>query len=420
MVHIKAFEALRPPAAVAPKVASPPYDVVSTEEARELAAENPLSFLHVIRPEIDLPRGTDPFDESVYRAAQEGLESLIEQGGLQRDAAPSIYLYRQAWKGHSQIGIVCCCHVEDYQNDVIRKHEKTRQDKEDDRTRHILALDANTGPIFLAFREDDAINARLVDDSAHRPLYHFVTPDGVTHTAWRVTDPNAYIELFANVPHVYVADGHHRTASAARAAAARAAKNPAHNGTEEYNWFLSVLFPAHQLTILPYNRIVTNLNGLSESEFIDSLRSVGDLVQTDEPQPDRPCTFGIRVGEQWWSLTVDEDSIDWSDPIASLDVSLLHDRILHTILGIEDPQTDPRIGFVGGIRGVEELEQHVASGTAAVAFALYPTSIDQLLSVADAGDRMPPKSTWFEPKLRSGLFVHMLDSAPVPNPLEAS
>lgn len=420
MVHIKAFEALRPPAAVAPKVASPPYDVVSTEEARELAAGNPLSFLHVIRPEIDMPMDTDPFDELVYETAREGLESLIEQGGLERDPEPSIYLYRQVWEGHSQTGIVCCCHVDDYRNNVIRKHEKTRQDKEDDRTRHVLALDANAGPIFLAYRSDETIDNRITDDSAHRPLYHFVTPDGVTHTAWRVADPAVYVELLGRVQHLYVADGHHRTASAARAATTLADQNPEHMGTEEYNWFLSVLFPADQLTILPYNRVVTDLNGLSESEFIEAIRSVGELVQTDEPQPDRPCTFGIRIGRQWWSLAIDEDSVDWSDPIASLDVSLLQDRILLAILEIEDPRTDPRLGFVGGIRGIDELEQRVASGRAAVAFAMYSTSIDQLLSVSDAGSCMPPKSTWFEPKLRSGLFVHMFDSTPTPNPLEAS
>jgi uncharacterized protein (DUF1015 family) len=420
VVHIKAFEAVRPPAPLASQVASPPYDVVSTDEARELAAGNPLSFLHVIRPEIDLPANTDPFDESVYQAAHDGLASLIEQGGLERDAEPAMYLYRQVWQGHSQIGIVCCCHVDDYRNNIIRKHEKTRQDKEDDRTRHVLALDANAGPIFLAFRSNDAIEARLSGDSAGRPLYHFVTPDGVTHTAWKVADPAAYIKFFKGIPHTYVADGHHRTASAARAAAARAAQNPIHTGTEEYNWFLSVLFPANQLTILPYNRVVADLNGLSELEFIESLRGLGDVVQTDDPEPDRPCTFGIRVGGQWWSLAIDEDSVDWSDPIASLDVSLLQDRILHAILGINDPRTDPRIGFVGGIRGTDELEQRVASSKAAAAFALYPTSIDQLLSVSDAGSCMPPKSTWFEPKLRSGLFVHMLDSAPMPNPLETS
>jgi uncharacterized protein (DUF1015 family) len=420
VVRIKAFEALRPPAAVAPKVASPPYDVVSTAEARQLAAGNPLSFLHVIRPEIDLPDGTDPFDPLVYQAAHEGLDRLIELGGLRRDADASIFLYRQVWNGRSQTGIVCCCHVDDYRANVIRKHEKTRPDKEDDRTRHALALDANAGPIFLTFRDVAAISTRIADDSAHRPMYHFMTPDGVTHTAWQVAEPDAYVALLADVPHAYVADGHHRTASAARAAAERSQENPQHDGTEEYNWFLSTLFPANQLTILPYNRVVADLNGLSEADFLAALRAVGTLSQTREPQPDHAGTFGIHVAGQWWSLTIDKQSIDWNDPIGSLDVSLLQSRVLEPILGVGDPRTDARIGFVGGIRGTDELEQRVASADAAVAFLLHPTSIDQLLNVSDAGECMPPKSTWFEPKLRSGLFVHALDSRPAANPLETS
>lgn len=420
MVHIKAFEALRPPAAVAPKVASPPYDVVSTNEARSLAAGNPLSFLHVIRPEIDLPEGVNPFDKTVYQAARNGLKRLIELGGLRRDEDASIFLYRQVWNGRSQTGIVCCCHVDDYRANIIRKHEKTRPDKENDRTHHVLALDANAGPILLAFRDVDTIAARIAEDSAHRPLYHFISPDGVTHTAWRVADPEAYVTLLKNLPHAYIADGHHRTASAARAAAERAQHNPRHDGTEEYNWFLSVLFPASQLTILPYNRIVSDLHGLNEAGFLAALGDAGTVVQTNEPQPDRPCTFGIRIDGQWWSLAIDEDSVDWNDPIGSLDVSLLQTRVLQPILGIEESRTDTRIGFVGGIRGTDELERRVASGEAAVAFALYPTSIDQLLTVSDAGECMPPKSTWFEPKLRSGLFVHALDSQNAATPLETS
>ncbi len=416
MVHIKAFEALRPPAPFAPRVASPPYDVVSTEEAAALAADNPLSFLRVIRPEIDLPAGTDPHADAVYEAARASLDRLIAAGTLQRDVAPAIYLYRQAWNGHVQTGIVCCCHVSDYNNNVIRKHEKTRQDKEDDRTRHVLTLDANAGPVFLTFRDDDSIAARVLEDSSHRPIYHFVSPDNVTHTVWKVADSGAYAQAFERIPAVYVADGHHRTASAARAAESLAAANPAHTGDEEYNWFLSVLFPANELTILPYNRVVSDLNGLSESDFLDALRSQGELVQTDQPQPDRPCTFGIYVGGTWWSLAIDERTIDWSDHIASLDVSLLQDRILAPILGVGDPRTDPRIGFVGGIRGTEELEGRVDAGAAAVAVALHPTTIDQLLAVSDAGACMPPKSTWFEPKLRSGLFIHTLDSAHTPSP----
>jgi len=418
MVQIKAFEALRPPAAVAPKVASQPYDVISTEEAKTLSAGNPLSFLNVIRPEINLPADTNPYEDSVYDAAQKGLQTLKDLGGLERDAEPSIFLYRQVWKGTSQTGIVCCCHVDDYHNNIIRKHEKTRPDKEDDRTRHTLSLDANAGPIFLTYRDTDALAAQMANDCTDRPLYHFVTPDGVTHTAWQVHDSSTYCALLGEVPNAYVADGHHRTASAARAAADRASHNPNHTGTEEYNWFLSVLFPASELTILPYNRVVADLNGLSVDEFIAALAKHGELVQTDNPEPDRPCTFGIYVNKQWWSLAIDESSINWDDPIASLDVSLLQDRVLNAILGIQDPRTDSRIGFVGGIRGTTQLEETVDSKKAAVAFALYPTSIDQLLEVSDAGVCMPPKSTWFEPKLRSGLFVHELDSTASLNPME--
>jgi len=418
VVQIKAFEALRPPSAYAPKVGSPPYDVISTSEARAMAAGNPLSFLHVIRPEIDLPEDTPPYDDAVYIAAADGLRSLVDQGALRRDAEPGIYLYRQAWQGRVQTGIVCCCHVDDYRSDVIRKHERTRPDKEDDRTRHVLALDAHAGPVFMAFRDNDNIASQVADDSSHRPDYHFITPDGVTHTAWRVADAGRYVALFKNVESLYVADGHHRSASADRAAAARRAENPDHSGEEEYNWFLTVLFPARELTILPYNRMVADLNGLTTDAFLQSLRQLGELVEADDAEPDRPGTFGVYLDGRWWSLAVDESTIDWADPIKSLDVSILQDRILSPLLGIDDPRTSPRIAFVGGIRGTEALEQRVSSGDAAVAFSLYPTGIDQLLNVADAGACMPPKSTWFEPKLRSGLFVHALDSTTIPAPQE--
>lgn len=409
MVQIKTFEAIRPPANMAPKVSSPPYDVISTDEARSIAEGNPHSFLHVIRPEINLPEDTDPHDDAVYTAGKAALDRLMAEDVLIRDDEPAIHLYRQVRQGRSQTGIVCCCHVEDYQNDVIRKHEKTRPDKEDDRTRHLLALDAQPGPVFLAYREDEAIAAQVAEDMSHRPSCHFITPDGVTHTTWRVDDADAYIKLLEKLPHIYVADGHHRTASAARAAEARATKNPEHTGKEEYNWFLSVLFPANTLTILPYNRVVSDLNGLTEETFLDALRTVGTLTLATTSEPTQPRTFGIYVGSRWWSLAIDERHTDSSDVIASLDVALLQDRVLSPILGIGDPRTDTRIEFVGGIRGTVELERRASDG--GVAFALYATQIEQLLDVSDAGQCMPPKSTWFEPKLRSGLFVHALDSA---------
>ncbi len=408
MVHIKPFDAFRPPAPQAPRVSSPPYDVITTCEAKSLAEGNPSSFLHVIRPEINLPEGTDPHSDEVYTAARAGLDRLIQDGTLRRDPEAGIYLYRQVWKGRSQTGIVCCCHVDDYRNNVIRKHEKTRQDKEDDRTRHLLSLDAHAGPVFLAYRDDESLQARMAEDMSHRPWCHFITPDGVTHTVWDVSCPALYVTLLSDIPNAYVADGHHRSASADRAAADLAARNASHTGTEEYNWFLAVLFQAGELNVLPYNRVVRDLNGLTDEEFLEALERCGELVETDQPQPDRPCTFGVHVGGRWWMLAIDEGTVDWSDSIASLDVSILQDRVLAPILGIGDPRTDDRIDFVGGIRGMAELESR--SGHGGAAFALHPTSMDQLLTVSDDGKCMPPKSTWFEPKLRSGLFVHAMDS----------
>jgi len=408
VVHIKAFKAIRPPAPQAPRVSSPPYDVVSTAEARALAEGNPSSFLHVIRPEIDLSDATDPHADEVYVAARAGLDRLLEEGTLRRDDNAGIYLYRQVWNGCSQTGIVCCCHVDDYRADVIRKHEKTRQDKEDDRTRHLLSLDAHAGPVFLAYRENEDLQTLMTDDMSHRPWCHFVTPDGVTHTVWDVSNPDRYVSLMASVPNAYVADGHHRSASADRAAAHLASENPSHTGDEEYNWFLAVLFQSGDLTVLPYNRVVRDLNGMTEETFLEALGRCGELVETDQPEPDRSCTFGVRVGGKWWMLAVDEGTVDWSDSIASLDVSILQDRVLTPLLGIGDPRTDERIEFVGGIRGMEELERRAAPS--GVAFALHATSMDQLLAVSDDSKCMPPKSTWFEPKLRSGLFVHAIDS----------
>jgi len=420
MVQIKAFDALRPPPAYAPRVSSPPYDVISSEEARALAEGNPLSFLHVIRPEINLPVGTSLYDDAVYDSAAEGLSRLSKEGALVRDAEPGIYLYRQAWKGRIQTGIVCCCHVDDYRQDAIRKHETTRKDKEDDRTRHLLAIDAHAGPVFLTFKKDHSIAARIAEDSSHRPDYHFVSPDGVTHTAWRVSNPDRYVSLLAEVENLYVADGHHRSASAERAASLKEGTNPNHTGHEEYNWFLSVLFPADDLTILAYNRVVADLNGMTSSEFLDALREVGELAPANEANPDQACSFGVYVDGSWWSLTIDQATINWEDPIESLDVSILQERVLNPLLGIEDPRTDKRIGFIGGIRGTNALEERVDTEVAAVAFALYPTSIDQLLQVADTGGCMPPKSTWFEPKLRSGLFIHSMESVNAPASQEAT
>lgn len=409
MVRVAPFKAIRPVPHKAAHVASLPYDVVTTAEARAMAQGEPDSFLHVVRSEVDLPEDVDPHDDAVYDQARRSLDGLLARGVLFRDGQPRMYLYRQVLAHRSQIGVVCCCHVDDYEHGVIKKHEKTRQDKEDDRTRHTLTLNANAGPVFLTHRDDAAIDRLVHDDSNNRPLYHFNSSDGVTHTIWPVNDPARYVEAFAKLPAVYVADGHHRSASAARAAVERRRDDPDRGDDEPYDWFLTVLFPAGQLKILPYNRVVADLRDRTPAEMIEALQSVGAVSVTDQPQPDRPGVFCIYLDGRWHRLELDPASIDRSDPIASLDVSLLQDRVLAPLLGIEDPRTDRRIDFIGGIRGTDALEQRVDAGDSAIAFSLYPTSIEQLLTVADADRVMPPKSTWFEPKLRSGLLVHELD-----------
>ena len=408
-MRLNPFRAIRPRPELAARVASVPYDVVNRTEAAELARGNPHSFLHVGRSDIDLPEDVDPYDRRIYVRAREALNQLLAGGILVKDVAPGLFLYRQIMDGRAQTGVVGCVHVDDYERNLIRKHEKTRQDKEDDRTRHVLTLNANAEPVFLTYRgrpEIDAVVAGIV--SALPPLYDFTAPDGVRHTVWAVPDSEGLAEAFGAVPHSYVADGHHRSASAWRAGKELRATNPSHRGDEEYNWFLAVLFPADQLRILPYNRTVRDLKGRSPPEVLDSLARVGTLTTAGDATPDRSGVFCIYLDGGWRRLELDPAGIDRSDPIASLDVSLLQDRVLSPILGIGDPRTDKRIDFVGGIRGTEELERRVSSGEMAIAFSLFPTTLEQLMAVSDAGHVMPPKSTWFEPKLRSGLFVHEL------------
>ncbi len=409
MLRIKPFAALRPLPNIAAQVSSVPYDIVTTEEAGQLAADNPRSFLRVLRPEIDLAAEMDPHDPAVYAAAKQNFQRLLSNGDLVQEDEPKLYLYRQVLNDHYQIGLVCCCHLDDYNNDIIKKHEKTRPDKEDDRTRHMLAINAQPGPVLMTYRDQPQIDKLVAQDVNDRPLFHFVAPDGVTHTVWTVDDAQAYCDVFAEVEAAYIADGHHRSASAARAAAQRRAANPNHTGHEEYNWFLTVLFPVSQLTIFSYNRVVTDLAGQSVQQVLERLAEVGNLSDTNEPQPDRSGVFGIYLDGSWRRLTLDEATIDRTDPIRSLDVALLQDRVLEPIFGIGDPRSDQRVDFIGGLDGTQKLVNRVHSGEAAAAFSLFPTTIQQLLSVADAGLVMPPKSTWFEPKLRSGLFIHMLD-----------
>jgi uncharacterized protein (DUF1015 family) len=409
MLRVSPFRAVRPVPSKAAAVASVPYDVVNTAEARALAKGNPLSFLHVSRAEIDLPDTVDPHDDSVYARSRDNLLKLIRDGVMQQDSQPTMFLYRQVMNHRQQTGIVCCCHIDDYANDIIKKHEKTRKDKEDDRTRHLLELNAHTEPVFLTYRDSKAVAALVDRDNNERPMYHFNAPDGVTHTVWPVRETAGYVEAFRQVPGAYVADGHHRSASAARAGAERRDANPKHTGQEEYNWFLTVLFPASELSILSYNRVVRDLADQSPGQVRKRLEQGGTMTPTVQTQPDRPGVFCVYLQDRWFRLELDEKSIDRSDPIGSLDVSLLQSRVLEPILGIGDPRTDQRLDFVGGIRGTKELEQRVQRGEAAIAFSMFPTTMAQLLAVSDAGKIMPPKSTWFEPKLRSGLFVHMLD-----------
>jgi uncharacterized protein (DUF1015 family) len=405
------FRALRPPRDKVGEVAAVPYDVVNTEEARALAGANPLSFLHVSRPEIDLPEGTNIYADEVYAKAQENFERLRRECPLEEEDGPSLYLYRLVMGEHTQTGVAACFSVDEYDDDRIRKHERTRPDKENDRTRHLLTLRAQTGPVFLTYRADRRIDALVHGETCGEPLYDFTAADGVRHTLWRATAPEQLVRCFNEVSLLYIADGHHRAASAARARAALREKNPSHTGEEEYNRFLAVVFPDEQMQILPYHRVVKDLHGRSAEEF---LRAVGERFDlTEGANPRGPGTAGhwhMYLAGKWYGLTLrDEAARTLSDnPTDTLDVSRLQDNLLAPLLGVADPRTDKRIDFVGGIRGTQELERLVDEGRAAVAFALYPTSIADLLRVSDAGGVMPPKSTWFEPKLRDGILTHTI------------
>ncbi len=408
-MRTQAFRALVPAPAHAAEVACVPYDVVSTEEARALAKGNPCSFLHVLRAEIDLPPDTDPYSEAVYAKARENFTRLQEEQILVRENEPCVYLYRQTMGHHSQTGIALTCHIDDYGEDVIRKHEKTRKLKEDDRTRLVDTLNANPGPVFLTYKDQEKID-RIVETitTSEEPAFDLTDETGVRHTLWRIPGGKEITAAFESVPFAYVADGHHRSASAYRVGSQRRAANPNHEGAESYNWFLSVLFPASQLQILPYNRVVKDLNGLNVPSFLERAGEVFVLSSDGRKSPDGPGEVCIYVDGNWHSL-------EWAEPGSSLnpvdrlDVSVLQSRLLAPVLGIKDPRTDERIDFVGGIRGTDELEKRVDSGDWAVAFSLFPVTVDQLISIADAGEIMPPKSTWFEPKLRSGLFIHTLE-----------
>ncbi len=414
MVTIRAFRGIRPKKELAEQVASFPYDVINSKEAREIASGNPHSFLHVIKPEIDLPEKTDIYDESVYQKAKENFYHMIDNEVLVQDDSPCLYIYKQVMGDHEQYGLVTCTSADEYKADIIKKHEHTRKTKEDDRTKHVLTLNANTGPVFLTYPDQEEIDAIIADYTKNNePENDFTKEDGIKHTVWIVQD-NSIVEklttLFASVEYLYVADGHHRSASAARAKDEKLKHDANPDDSKEYNYFLSVLFPATQLKIMDYNRVVFCLNGLTPEQFLGKVQEKFEIITHDgEPSPKNMKEFGMYLDKTWYQIKAKQGTYPTNDPVESLDCAILQANLLQPILGVEDPRTADNIDFVGGIRGAKELEKRVNSGEAKVAFKLHPTSIHQLMSVADAGKVMPPKSTWFEPKLRSGLISHLLD-----------
>jgi len=407
------FAGLRPVPESAAAVAAPPYDVLSSAEARQQASGSPLSFLHISKPEIDLPEGADPFGDAVYAKGGENIRRMIEDGVLIRDPAPCYYVYRLAMGDHSQIGLVGAAPVAAYDDNRVRRHEFTRPDKEDDRVRQIDSVNAQTGPVLVVHQPREEITAILNEISATSPLYDVTRPDGVGHTVWLVDDAARIAKIdaaYGALDLLYIADGHHRSAAASRVAGLRRDANPDHRGDEAYNRFLIVAFPADQVHILDYNRVVRDLNGLSPAAFLDRLSQDFEVAPSPEPvRPDRPHMFGMYLGGDWYRLTALSPPGPGAAPLQRLDVGLLTDLILAPVLGVGDPRTDPRIDFIGGIRGLEGLAARVDSGEWAVAFALYPTGIGDLMAVADASEVMPPKSTWFEPKLADGLVSYPLD-----------
>ena len=412
---VRPFSALRPAPGRAPEVIAPPYDVLNTEEARVLAAGRPWSFLHISKPEIDLPAGTDPYAPEVYAKAAENLKKMVDAGVMQQDDQACYYAYRLIMGEHVQLGLVAAASVADYDTNRIRKHEFTRPDKEDDRVRQIDALNAQTGPVLLAYPAAPEVDAILAAATLNAPdadgVGDGVTESGVRHTLWVIRDAEAIArltELFNAMPALYIADGHHRSASASRICAARKAANPAHRGDEPYNHFLSVIFPHHQMRIMDYNRVIKDLNGLSEPAFMAQVAENFMIEMSNTAvKPAAPGEFGLYLNGRWMKLTIRADLIP-ADPVGRLDVSLLQNNLIAPILGIDDPRRDKRIDFVGGIRGLPELEKRVDSGEMALAFSLHATSMEDLMAVADANEVMPPKSTWFEPKLADGLASHLL------------
>lgn len=412
MAILKPFKAVRPKDEYASQVGALPYDVMNSEEAREMVKDKPYSFLHVDKAEVDLPKGIDIYSAEVYEKAKENLEALSANGICKQDEKPMLYIYRQIMNGREQTGIVGCTAVDDYINNVIKKHEFTRADKEADRIRHVDTLDANTGPIFLTHRENKTVSDITENwKNAHAPVYDFVSDDGVAQTVWVIDDDavvDTLVKEFAEIPYLYIADGHHRCASAVRVGERRRGEGE-YDKDAEFNFFLSVIFPCDQLKIMDYNRVMADLNGNTSEEFIAKMGEKFVVEEADESpySPKERHTFGMYLDNKWYKVTAKAEFINENDPVECLDVSILQNNLITPILNITDPRTDKRIDFVGGIRGLGELERRCAEGMK-LAFAMYPTSLNELMDIADAGKVMPPKSTWFEPKLLSGLFIHKL------------
>ena len=414
MAKVKPFKGVRPPRELVEEVASRPYDVLNSEEARAEAEGNPRSLYHIIKPEIDFAPGTDEHDPRVYDKAVENFNAFQSNGWLVADDKEHYYIYAQTMDGRTQYGIVVAANVDDYMEGRIKKHELTRRDKEEDRMKHVRVNNANIEPVFFAFPDNEALQAVIDKVTAGKPEYDFTAPDGFGHLFWVIDDPDmiaTVTEEFDKIPYLYIADGHHRTAAAALVGNEKAKANPSHKGDEEYNYFLAVAFPASHLKIIDYNRVVKDLNGMSPAEFLKALDKdfIVEEKGTEEYRPTALHNFSLYLDGRWYSLTAREGRYNDADPIGVLDVTISSDLILRDLLGITDLRSDKRIDFVGGIRGLGELKRRVDSGEMAVALALYPVSMDQLMAIADSGNIMPPKTTWFEPKLRSGLVIHKLD-----------
>ncbi|HKQ76688.1 MAG TPA: DUF1015 family protein [Blastocatellia bacterium] len=410
MAIIKPFRALHPMPAQAASVAAVPYDVVSAEEARALAGANPLSFLRVSRPEIEMPEGVNVYADAVYAKAAANFDRLMAEAPLVIEDEPSFYLYRLVMAGRAQTGLVACCSIDEYDNDAIRKHERTRKDKEDDRTRHILTISAQTGPILLTHRPSATVSELAQKITGAEPLFDFIAQDEIAHTVWRAPlEMNSrLIEAYGQVPLLYIADGHHRAKSASRARETLRSQNPNHTGNEEYNFFQCVLFPSNELHILPYNRVVKDLNHYSPEDFLKEVAAEFEITPDADPRPTKRNHFSMYLNGRWYGLKLKGEVTRRIKVADRLDVSVLQNELLTPILGIQDVRTDKRIEFVGGVRGTQELERLVDSGRFAVAFSLYPTTLDDLMEISDEGEIMPPKSTWFEPKLRDGLLSHLI------------